>query len=207
MDMEVTAWTSMYHAMHRQQDRRPFSKATLKRIAQLEIDGVSLLLRKPTLEGLCAAHSTALQLIEAGAEPDGSGYEATLAGDDEDVLSTARVNDRVARNGEGRTGLDLERGTAVDARTKRAVSILDREADSQGPGSLGQRWIEELDPRLEGLTARGRELEPGDLERPHLVPALPGALRVPRRERMAEVPALRVGIALDHQNAGHFSRR
>ena len=32
MSMEVTAWTSMYHAMHAQQDRRPFSKATLKRI-------------------------------------------------------------------------------------------------------------------------------------------------------------------------------
>jgi ATP-binding cassette, subfamily B, bacterial len=32
MSMETTAWMSMYHAMHRQQDRRPFSKATLKRI-------------------------------------------------------------------------------------------------------------------------------------------------------------------------------
>jgi ABC-type multidrug transport system fused ATPase/permease subunit len=32
MDMEVTAWTSLYHAMHAQQDRRPFSKATLRRI-------------------------------------------------------------------------------------------------------------------------------------------------------------------------------
>ncbi|MGH3928714.1 MAG: ABC transporter transmembrane domain-containing protein, partial [Pseudonocardiaceae bacterium] len=33
MDMEVTAWMSMYHAMHAQQDRRPFSRATLRRIA------------------------------------------------------------------------------------------------------------------------------------------------------------------------------
>jgi len=33
MDMEVTAWMSMYHAMNAQQDRRPFSKATLRRIA------------------------------------------------------------------------------------------------------------------------------------------------------------------------------
>ncbi|MPZ62288.1 MAG: ATP-binding cassette domain-containing protein [Propionibacteriales bacterium] len=32
MDMEVTAWTSLYHAMHAQEDRRPFSKATLRRI-------------------------------------------------------------------------------------------------------------------------------------------------------------------------------
>jgi ATP-binding cassette subfamily B protein len=33
MDMEVTAWMSLYKTMHAQQDRRPFSKATLKRIA------------------------------------------------------------------------------------------------------------------------------------------------------------------------------
>jgi ATP-binding cassette, subfamily B, bacterial len=33
MDMEVTAWMSMYHAMHAEDDKRPFSKATLKRIA------------------------------------------------------------------------------------------------------------------------------------------------------------------------------
>jgi ATP-binding cassette, subfamily B, bacterial len=33
MDMEVTAWMSMYHAMNAQDDKRPFSKATLKRIA------------------------------------------------------------------------------------------------------------------------------------------------------------------------------
>src|SRR5680860_907238 len=33
MDMEVTAWMSMYHAMHAQEDKRPFSKATLRRIA------------------------------------------------------------------------------------------------------------------------------------------------------------------------------
>ncbi len=33
MDMEVTAWMSMYHAMNAQQDKRPFSKATMRRIA------------------------------------------------------------------------------------------------------------------------------------------------------------------------------
>ena len=31
--MEVTAWTSLYHAMHAQSERRPFSLATLRRIA------------------------------------------------------------------------------------------------------------------------------------------------------------------------------
>ncbi|MGH3708041.1 MAG: ABC transporter ATP-binding protein [Pseudonocardiaceae bacterium] len=32
MDMEVTAWMSMYNTMHAQQDQRPFSPATLRRI-------------------------------------------------------------------------------------------------------------------------------------------------------------------------------
>ncbi|NEA32451.1 ABC transporter ATP-binding protein [Streptomyces sp. SID13031] len=32
MSMEMTAWNSMYHAMHAQDEKRPFSKATLKRI-------------------------------------------------------------------------------------------------------------------------------------------------------------------------------
>jgi ATP-binding cassette, subfamily B, bacterial len=34
MDMEVTAWMSLYHAMNAQDDRRPFSRATLRRIAR-----------------------------------------------------------------------------------------------------------------------------------------------------------------------------
>ncbi|WP_242884859.1 ABC transporter ATP-binding protein [Actinomadura litoris] len=34
MDMEVTAWMSLHHAMNAKNDRRPFSKATLKRIAR-----------------------------------------------------------------------------------------------------------------------------------------------------------------------------
>ena len=33
MDMEVTAWMSLYHAMNAEEDRRPFSRATLRRIA------------------------------------------------------------------------------------------------------------------------------------------------------------------------------
>ena len=32
MDMEVTAWMSLYNAMNAQEDKRPFSKATLRRI-------------------------------------------------------------------------------------------------------------------------------------------------------------------------------
>ncbi|ROZ43672.1 ABC transporter ATP-binding protein [Rhodococcus sp. WS3] len=37
MSMEVTAWNAMYNAMHAQDDKRPFSKATLKRIATFAI--------------------------------------------------------------------------------------------------------------------------------------------------------------------------
>jgi ATP-binding cassette, subfamily B, bacterial len=33
MDMEVTAWMSLYNTMNAQQDKRPFSRATLRRIA------------------------------------------------------------------------------------------------------------------------------------------------------------------------------
>ncbi|MCA1004124.1 ABC transporter ATP-binding protein/permease [Rhodococcus hoagii] len=33
MSMEVTAWNAMYNAMHAQQDSRPFSRATLRRVA------------------------------------------------------------------------------------------------------------------------------------------------------------------------------
>lgn len=32
MDMEGTAWTSLYTAMHAHQEQRPFSRATLRRI-------------------------------------------------------------------------------------------------------------------------------------------------------------------------------
>ena len=34
MDMEVTAWMSLYKTMHAEADKRPFSKATLKRIGK-----------------------------------------------------------------------------------------------------------------------------------------------------------------------------
>jgi ABC-type multidrug transport system fused ATPase/permease subunit len=34
MDMEVTAWMSLYHAMNAQEDRRPFSRETLRRIGR-----------------------------------------------------------------------------------------------------------------------------------------------------------------------------
>ncbi|MQA29631.1 MAG: ABC transporter ATP-binding protein, partial [Luteitalea sp.] len=32
--MEVTAWTSLHNAMHAQEDQRPFSMATVRRIGE-----------------------------------------------------------------------------------------------------------------------------------------------------------------------------
>ena len=32
MSMEMAAWNSLYHAMNAQEERRPFSRATLRRI-------------------------------------------------------------------------------------------------------------------------------------------------------------------------------
>ncbi|UOT06398.1 ABC transporter ATP-binding protein/permease [Rhodococcus opacus] len=37
MSMEVTAWNAMYNAMHAQEDRRPFSRTTLRRIARFAV--------------------------------------------------------------------------------------------------------------------------------------------------------------------------
>jgi ABC-type multidrug transport system fused ATPase/permease subunit len=37
MSMEVTAWNAMYNAMHAQEDRRPFSRTTLRRIARFAL--------------------------------------------------------------------------------------------------------------------------------------------------------------------------
>ncbi|QDQ91594.1 ABC transporter ATP-binding protein [Rhodococcus sp. WB9] len=37
MSMEVTAWNAMYNAMHAQEDRRPFSRTTLRRVARFAL--------------------------------------------------------------------------------------------------------------------------------------------------------------------------
>jgi ABC-type multidrug transport system fused ATPase/permease subunit len=63
--MEMTAWTSMYHAMHAQDEKRPFSGATLKRILAfarphkrqliaflvLSVGGAALAVATPVLAG------------------------------------------------------------------------------------------------------------------------------------------------------------
>lgn len=76
--MEVTAWTSLYHSMHAQTDRRPFSVATLRRIARfarphrrrlgwfllLSVVGALLAVATPVLAG------RVVDALFAGAELD-----------------------------------------------------------------------------------------------------------------------------------------
>ena len=78
MDMEVTAWTSMFNAMHAQEDRRPFSRATLRRIAAfarphrglwvwfllLSVAGAALAVAPPVLAG------RVINAIGRGAPPE-----------------------------------------------------------------------------------------------------------------------------------------
>ena len=65
MSMEMTAWTSLYHAMNANEERRPFSWATMKRIAAfarphrrwlaiflvLSVVGAALAVATPVLAG------------------------------------------------------------------------------------------------------------------------------------------------------------
>jgi ATP-binding cassette subfamily B protein len=59
MDMEVTAWMSMYNAMHAQQDQRPFSRATLRRILQFARPHRTRLVRFLVLTVVAAALAVA----------------------------------------------------------------------------------------------------------------------------------------------------
>lgn len=83
--MEVTAWTTMYHAMHAEEDRRPFSRAILRRIwdfarphhrrlawfAVLSVITAALAVATPVLAGWV------VNAIEAGGPMD---YIGLLAG-------------------------------------------------------------------------------------------------------------------------------
>ncbi|MQA24572.1 MAG: ATP-binding cassette domain-containing protein, partial [Micromonosporaceae bacterium] len=63
MDMEVTAWTSLYHTMHAQQDTRPFAKATLRRIGRFARPHRRLLVWFLTLSVVTAVLAVATPVI------------------------------------------------------------------------------------------------------------------------------------------------
>src|SRR5690625_2051900 len=79
MSMEVSAWTSMYHAVHARRDRRPFSAATLRRIGRFARPHPRALIAVVTLSSVTAALAVATPLLAGrvvdaiiGAEPLGT---------------------------------------------------------------------------------------------------------------------------------------
>ncbi|SDH03777.1 ABC-type multidrug transport system, ATPase and permease component [Rhodococcus triatomae] len=82
--MEVTAWNSMYNAMHAQEDRRPFSRATLRRIGRFATPHrrsllVYLLLSVVTAVLAVATPVLAGRVINAIVDGDGTGVVVGLA--------------------------------------------------------------------------------------------------------------------------------
>ncbi|KIH99489.1 ABC transporter [Streptomonospora alba] len=63
MSMEVTAWNSMYHAMHAPDDRRPFSAATLRRIGRFARPHKRALIAFVVLSSVTAALAVATPLL------------------------------------------------------------------------------------------------------------------------------------------------
>ncbi|PCK25954.1 MULTISPECIES: ABC transporter ATP-binding protein [Rhodococcus] len=80
MSMEVTAWNAMYNAMHAQEDRRPFSKATLKRIATFAVPQKRNLSRYLVLSVVTAALAVATPVLA------GRVVNAIVGGDAVDVV-------------------------------------------------------------------------------------------------------------------------
>ncbi|CAA9273494.1 MAG: Efflux ABC transporter, permease/ATP-binding protein, partial [uncultured Actinomycetospora sp.] len=80
MDMEVTAWMSMYNAMHAQEDTRPFSRATLRRILQFARPHRRRLLVFLVLTVVTAALAVATPVLA------GRVVDAIVDGDDASVV-------------------------------------------------------------------------------------------------------------------------
>ena len=63
MDMETTAWTSLYHAMNAEEERRPFSRATLRRIGGFARPHRALLVRFLLLSVVTAVLAVATPVL------------------------------------------------------------------------------------------------------------------------------------------------
>jgi ATP-binding cassette subfamily B protein len=63
MDMETTAWTSLYHAMNAEEERRPFSRATLRRIGGFARPHRGLLVRFLLLSVVTAVLAVATPVL------------------------------------------------------------------------------------------------------------------------------------------------
>ncbi|MBW3640001.1 MAG: ABC transporter ATP-binding protein/permease [Actinobacteria bacterium] len=80
MDMEVTAWMSMYNTMYAQQDKRPFSRATLLRISTFARPHRGRLLRFLVLTVVMAVLAVATPVLA------GRVVNAIVEGDDPSVV-------------------------------------------------------------------------------------------------------------------------
>lgn len=84
MDMEVTAWTSLHSAMNAQQDRRPLSRASLRRIAAFAVPhrrGLALFLLLSVVTALLAVATPVLasRIVDAIVAGRDSGAVTGLA--------------------------------------------------------------------------------------------------------------------------------
>jgi ATP-binding cassette, subfamily B, bacterial len=80
MDMEVTAWMSLYHAMNAEEERRPFSRATLRRIAAFARPHRRQLITFLLLSVVLAVLAVATPLLAGGV------VDAIVNGDDVSVV-------------------------------------------------------------------------------------------------------------------------
>jgi ATP-binding cassette, subfamily B, bacterial len=80
MDMEVTAWMSLYHAMNAEEERRPFSRATLRRIAAFARPHRRQLITFLLLSVVLAVLAVATPLLAGGV------VDAIVKGDDVSVV-------------------------------------------------------------------------------------------------------------------------
>ena len=79
MDMEVTAWMSLYHAMNASEERRPFSRATLRRIAAFARPS-------PPADHVPPAQRCPRRTGRRHATPRGGVVDAIVNGDDVSVV-------------------------------------------------------------------------------------------------------------------------
>ncbi|UYM04995.1 ABC transporter ATP-binding protein [Solicola gregarius] len=118
MSMEVTAWTSMYHAMHAQEERRPFSRATLRRILGFAQPHRSKLIAFFVVSTVSAAMAVLTPVLA------GRVVDAITAGDDVSVVVTIALVIALLAVGEAVFGIltrwlsaTIGEGLIVDLRT------------------------------------------------------------------------------------------
>ena len=118
MSMEVTAWTSMYHAMHAQEDRRPFSRATLRRILGFARPHRSKLIAFFLVSTVAAAMAVLTPVLA------GRVVDAITAGDEFSVVRTLAIIIALLAIGEAAFGVltrwlsaTIGEGLILDLRT------------------------------------------------------------------------------------------